>query len=185
MVIKEEQFNKLAPQARKCMRLATAVGVILMVAIAAIVWLVLAAEDIRLPLLVHLAFAVWCLAWIVYLLVSPAIRYRRYRYLTDGEKIVVREGLWFVSQVFAPIERIHQIAVKSGPIDRLYGLAEVVATTAGGTVTIRFLEREVAEEIAQSLHSKVRYILKQQGISVDDMPPQELKSVAVKGADHD
>ena len=60
-----------------------------------------------------------------------------------------------------------------------------MATTAGGTVTIRFLEREVAEEIAQSLHSKVRYILKQQGISVDDMPPQELKSAAVKGADHD
>lgn len=86
MVIKEEQFSKLAPQARNCMRLATAIAVAFMVAVAVIVWLILVAEDIQMPLLVHLAFAAWCIAWIVYWFFSPAIRYRRYRYLIDEEK---------------------------------------------------------------------------------------------------
>ena len=169
MVIKEEQFQKLAPQARNCMRLATALLAVIMILPAVVTWIVLAARQTDLPLLADLALAAWCVCWIIYWLVSPSIRYRRYRYLIDSEKIVVREGLWFVTQEFAPLERIHQIAVKSGPIDRLYGLAKVIATTAGGTVTIRFLENAVAEEIAQSLQSKVRYILKQQGISVDNM----------------
>ena len=185
MVIKEEQFSKLAPQARNCMRLDTAIAVAFMVAVAVIVWLILVAEDIQMPLLVHLAFAAWCIAWIVYWFFSPAIRYRRYRYLIDEEKIVVREGLWFITQDFAPIERIHQIAVKSGPIDRVYGLAKVVATTAGGTVTIRFLEQEVAEEIAHSLQRTVRYILKQQGISVENIPLEDEAATVDKEADND
>ena len=49
---------------------------------------------------------------------------------------------------FCTYRKDTQIAVKSGPIDPVYGLAKVVATTAGGTVTIHFLEQEVAEEIA-------------------------------------
>ena len=90
-----------------------------------------------------------------------------------------------VTQDFAPIERIHQIAVKSGPIDRVYGLAKVVATTAGGTVTIRFLEQEVAEEIAHSLQRTVRYILKQQGISVENIPLEDEAATVDKEADND
>jgi membrane protein YdbS with pleckstrin-like domain len=148
------------------MRLATGILVFFMMIPILILWLVLSGENIEMPFWLELAFIVWGVLWIVYLLISPVIRYRRYRYLIDREKIVVQEGLWFITREFAPIERIHQIAVKSGPIDRLYGLANVIATTAGGTVTIRFLEKEKAEEIADALQEKVRQILYQQGISL-------------------
>jgi len=166
VVITDEQFKKLAPEARKCMRLATGLLTFFMILPVLIFRLIIWWESINLPVLLDIAFIVWGLLWIAYLLISPTIRYRRYRYLIDKEKIVVQEGLWFIAREFAPIERVHQITVKSGPIDRLYGLANVIATTAGGTITIRFLEREKAEKIADALQEKVRYILGQQGISL-------------------
>lgn len=172
MTIQDAQFKQLAVQARKCMRLATSIGMFFLIIPAVIVWIALYIGQVTLPFFAHLLFAGWILIWLLYLLIAPAIRYRRYRYLIDQEKIVVREGLWFITEQFAPIERIHQIAVKSGPIDRLYGLSKVVATTAGGMVTISFLETSVAEDIADSLQSKVRYILAQQGISLN-MPQAE------------
>lgn len=177
MVILDEQFKKLVPEARRCMRLSTAVLVLFLVVPVLIVWLILMAESITLPLWLNLIFMTWGLLWIIYLLISPAVRYRRYRYLIDREKVMVQEGLWFITREFAPIERLHQIAVKSGPIDRLYGLAKVIATTAGGTVTIRFLEKEKAEEIADTLQKKVRHILLQQGISLTGLVEEKKNKI--------
>lgn len=166
MVIREEEFRNLAPEARKCMFTTTLVLVAFLLLAAALAWLILRLQGVVLPLWGDLLFAAWACLWLIYLFVSPAIRYRRYRYLIDQEKIVVREGLLFITTKFAPIERLHQITVKSGPIDRLYGLARVIATTAGGIVVISFLPRREAEEIADMLQAKVRYILGRQGVSL-------------------
>ncbi len=169
MVISDKEFKKLAPKAKKCMTVGTAIGSAFCIIPAIIVWLVLYSQEITLPPWAHVLFAAWVALWLIYLLVAPGIRYRRYRYLIDEEKIVVREGLWFITEQFAPIERVHQIAVKSGPIDRLYGLAKIIATTAGGMVSIAFLENHIAEEMADNLQIRVRHILAQQGISLQSM----------------
>lgn len=182
MVLSDQQFRKLAPAARKCMRLGTAIWVAVMLAIALVLWLVLRYYQIPLPLWTQALLLAWAALWLLYLLVAPAIRYRRYRYVIDQEQIVVRQGLWFITKQFAPIERIHQIAVKSGPIDRLYGLAKVIATTAGGTVTVSFLEEKIAQEIAAMLQRQVRDLLAQQGISLANLPAAAAETEA---ADHD
>lgn len=169
MSILENDFKRPPVKARSCMRLATFVSVAFMLLIMGVARLILFLKDVPLPLLVDVALLAWAVLWLAYTLVAPALRYRRYRYLIDHEKIVVKEGLLFISQDFAPIERVHQISVQSGPIDRIYGLAKVTATTAGGIVTVRFLPIAEAEEIAQALQAKVRHILKQQGISLDPL----------------
>ncbi|MBO5231216.1 MAG: PH domain-containing protein [Clostridia bacterium] len=96
------------------------------------------------------------------IIASAFIRYFRYSYLIDENRIVVREGILFVSTTIAPIERVHQITVESGPIDRLTGLAKVMATTAGGEIVVRFLEKELAEELAIKLEKTVKSIVKEQ-----------------------
>ncbi|NLF79774.1 MAG: PH domain-containing protein [Clostridia bacterium] len=169
MVIREEEFRNLAPEARKCMFTTALALVAFFLLAAALTWIILRLQGLVLPLWGDLLFLSWALLWLIYLFVAPAIRYRRYRYLIDKEKVVVREGLLFITMKFAPIERLHQITVKSGPIDRLYGLARVIATTAGGIVAISFLPRQEAEEIADMLQAKVRYILKQQGVSLSGL----------------
>ena len=60
-----------------------------------------------------------------------------------------------------PIERIHQVDVSRGPINRAFGLADVMITTAGGSVTIDHLEEDVAEDIAGRLNQSVVRMLKE------------------------
>ena len=49
-----------------------------------------------------------------------------------------------------------------GPIDRIFKVAKVVVTTAGGDVTLRFLEEEKAEQIAEYLEKRINQIVKEQ-----------------------
>ncbi len=89
----------------------------------------------------------------------PIFRYRRYRYALDNEGIYIREGFLWITENIVPVERLHKIALMQGPIDRFYGLSKVVVTTAGGDVTIRFLEYETAQFIADSLKKKINTIV--------------------------
>lgn len=96
------------------------------------------------------------------LMIFPYIRYCRYQYRITEEAIDVKEGFFFVERNIVPIERLHKIKTMRGPIDHLFGLTKVIVTTAGGDVTIRFLEEEQAEQIAQTLQQRVNRIVVKQ-----------------------
>jgi membrane protein YdbS with pleckstrin-like domain len=46
-----------------------------------------------------------------------------------------------------------------GPIDRIFKVAKVVVTTAGGDVTLRFLDEEKADFIAENLGKRINQIV--------------------------
>lgn len=91
-------------------------------------------------------------------LITPKIRYERYRYMLNDEEINVCEGIFVISRTIVPIERLHKLEVSAGPIDRMFGLAKVLVTTAGGDVCIRFLENEKADFIADTLKKKINEV---------------------------
>lgn len=95
---------------------------------------------------------------LVYLLASPKIRYEKYRYCITKDRIDVKEGFIFTERNIVPIERLHKIAIEKGPIDNIFGLSKVIVTTAGGDVTISFLEDEKANFIVDSLKDKINQI---------------------------
>lgn len=97
----------------------------------------------------------------IYILVAPAIYYARYRYRIGEDRIDVRRGIIFISHEIVPVERIHQLEVSRGPIDNMFGLADVTITTAGGVASIQHLEKIVAEDIADSLNEYVNKIVKE------------------------
>lgn len=92
-------------------------------------------------------------------LISPFFRYNRYRYSLTDEEVQVKEGYLFLQHTIVPISRLHKINIESGPIDRLFGLASVDITTAGGDITIHFLKQKRAEEIAEKLKSRINTIV--------------------------
>jgi hypothetical protein len=96
----------------------------------------------------------------VYLIVGPIIFYRRYRYRIDDEKAEIRRGIVTISHTLVPIERIHQVEVSRGPVNRMFGLANVVITTAGGVTTMEYLDESTAESIASKLNETVVKLLK-------------------------
>ena len=61
-----------------------------------------------------------------------------------------------------PIKRLHKLEISKGPIDQIFHVAKVTVTTAGGDVTLRFLEEEKAEKIAENLQKRINEIVKEQ-----------------------
>ena len=91
--------------------------------------------------------------------ISPYFRFHRYRYRIDEEFIDIYEGYIFVERNIVPLERLHKMQTLRGPIDRMFKVAKVVVTTAGGDVTLRFLDEEKAEYIAESLGRRINQIV--------------------------
>ena len=98
------------------------------------------------------AGAVVAVLWAV---IFPVLRFVRYKYLIDADRIEIIRGVLFVSRTVVPINRIHQINVSRGPIDTAFGVAKVSVITAGSTAVLRFLDEEEAQSIALYLNERV------------------------------
>lgn len=155
------EYKRVDKKAKSVMRLtALFLNLILFIVVAAVALILSAAAEV-IPMGVAIAIIVVVLALLVaYIIVAPEIRYRRYRYYVDDDMLIVVEGLFFITKSIAPIERIHQIAINRGPIDRMFGMSNVDITTAGGEIRIAFLEDSVAEEIADKLKTRINTIVK-------------------------
>ena len=92
---------------------------------------------------------------LLYTLIAPPIRFRRYRYMIAKDRIEIIEGLLFIRRTIIPIDRIYQIDVRKGPLDNAVGVEKVIVTTAGSSAAFRFLEPEVADEIAMYINGTV------------------------------
>ncbi len=153
-------YRRLAPVSKKAMYIANVIAIVIVAAIFStpFIWpdvLGTWAFPVQvLSVVIIVVTAVYCLA-------APEIIYRRYRYRIDDEKADLRKGIVFITHTMVPIERIHQVDVSRGPINRAFGLADVMITTAGGSVTIEHLEEDVAEDIAGRLNQSVVRMLKE------------------------
>ncbi len=154
-------YKRVDPKAKNVMRVSSAIGSGLLIIACIIAAVILVVSDTVAKIILIIPALIAVLA-IIDIIVVPEIRYRRYKYYLDDEMLVVEEGLWFITRSIAPIERIHQIEVKRGPVDRMFGMGNVIVTTAGGVVKIAFLEDAVADEIAARLNTRINSIVKAQ-----------------------
>lgn len=147
-------YIKLKKTAQNCMRISAIMllAIIMIPATVVAIWLLEAGTVGKIVLGIS-----WALA-LAYIIAAPKVRYERYRYCIDDEAIRVREGLLWVSESIVPIERLHKIEISQGPIARIFKLSTVCVTTAGGDVNVKFLEDEVAAEIAEKLKNKINFI---------------------------
>ena len=151
------KYEKLSKRALGCMYVATALAsVIALAVIGAVNWLWIFPKDMDMLKAVSLALMILIL---FDALASPYFRYHRYRYSINEECIDIKEGYLFVKRNIVPIERLHKLQTLKGPIDQMFKVAKVVVTSAGGDVTIRFLEEEKAEQIAENLRGRINEIV--------------------------
>jgi len=109
---------------------------------------------------VRIITAIILVVSIIYAVIGPMVFYRRYKYILTEDKVDIRRGIIIIRHTLVPIERIHQVEVVSGPINNMFGLADVNITTAGGTARIEFLEKDEADKVATELNAVVEKILK-------------------------
>lgn len=153
-------MEKLSKRALGCIYTATIVASVVELAILAVANVMLfIPHDIRIGKIVSIILVIVIL---LNTIISPYFRFHRYQYKIDDEFIDIREGYLFVERNIVPIERLHKMQTMRGPIDRIFKVAKVVVTTAGGDVTIRFLDEEKADAIAEKLGKRINQIVVEQ-----------------------
>lgn len=92
------------------------------------------------PVVVAIVFAALAIV------VLPERQWRSWRYAIDEREIELRHGIWWQSWVRIPMMRVQHVDTRRGPLDRRYGIANLVLYTAAGSRQIPGLAIEVAEE---------------------------------------
>lgn len=150
-------MEKLSKRALGCMYTATILGTLVGLGIIIslnVFWLI--PDGITIGTTISIVLAILLIGNAA---ISPYFRFHRYRYRIDEEFIDIYEGYIFVERNIVPLERLHKMQTLRGPIDRMFKVAKVVVTTAGGDVTLRFLDEEKAEYIAESLGRRINQIV--------------------------
>ena len=146
-------YEKLSKRALSCMYTAGIItGAIILAVIGAVDYFWIFPKDVTIGKWISLILALLILFDV---LISPYFRYHRYRYSINDECIDIIEGYLFVKRNIVPIERIHKIQTKKGPVDQMFRVATVIVTTGGGDVTISFLEDEKASRVGGRTEKQV------------------------------
>jgi uncharacterized protein len=85
--------------------------------------------------------------------VAPAYRYRFHRWEVSPIAVFTRTGWLSLETRIAPLSRVQTVDVSQGPLQRIFGLASVVVTTASsaGAVTVAHLDEIVARRVVAEL----------------------------------
>ncbi|OBB37552.1 PH domain-containing protein [Mycobacterium sp. 852002-51961_SCH5331710] len=121
-----------------------------MLAFAQLVWFVV---DSRTWWVHALAALGTLLGIILFVVVVPWWRYRVHRWDVDPRAVYTRTGWLTQERRIAPISRVQTVDTERGPLDRLFGLANVTVTTASsaGAVRIIALDADVADAVVARL----------------------------------
>lgn len=90
---------------------------------------------------------------------APERLYRRLGYALDERLLRIVRGWLFQTDTVVPFVRVQHIDVKSGPIDKLFGIASLVVHTAGthnSVVSLPGLKPGRAAEIRDAIRAEIR-----------------------------
>ncbi|MGE0143095.1 MAG: PH domain-containing protein [Planctomycetota bacterium] len=111
-----------------------------------------------------LAIVGWSILGIqlLWVLVSPPLRHRLWRYAIDDTFLVARFGILVRQEKVIPVNRLQHVDLVRGPIERLFGLATLIVHTAG-TDAVAFHLPGLEPVIAQAMRD---HILRARGLDV-------------------
>lgn len=151
-----KEYEKLGKEALGCMYAATLIATVVVMGIVTGVCVYFGFFKYDIVLYIYIGLIVFA---VLDLIISPSFRFHRYRYRLDEDAVEIIEGYIFVSHSIVPIERIQNIELSQGPVDRIFKVAKVTVTTGGSDVTLRFVSMENAEKIAELLKKKINSIV--------------------------
>lgn len=90
---------------------------------------------------------------LAHVIVMPQWRFRVHRWEATPDAVYTQAGWFDQERRIAPITRIQTVDSERGPLEQLFGLANVTVTTASaaGPLKIRGLDRETAQELVDRL----------------------------------
>lgn len=85
--------------------------------------------------------------------VVPFVRYARWRYALRQHDLWIRQGLFTVTVSVIPYRRLQFVDTRQGPLDRMFGLSQLVVHTAalGTAGRLPGLDADHAERLRETL----------------------------------
>ncbi len=86
--------------------------------------------------------------------VFPHIEYMRWKYFISNKAIFIEKGIFFTSSYTIPIKKIQHISISHGPINRYYGLSNILIYTSSGVFEIKGLKEDICIKLCQIIENK-------------------------------
>lgn len=106
--------------------------------------------------------AIWIILPIVdfsmSLFVLPYLKLKSVRYEMHALHLEIMTGIFFKKRTLIPIERIQHVAVKEGPLTRIYAIQIIEVFTAGTVHEIPLLIKNEAEELRIQLLEQLKAV---------------------------
>jgi membrane protein YdbS with pleckstrin-like domain len=114
------------------------------------VWFLLARDHL---ILRTAALGLTALFAAAHLIVMPQWRYRVHRWEVTDDAVYTQSGWITQERRIAPISRVQTVDTERGPLEQLFGLANVTVTTASaaGPLRIHGLDRATADGLVAEL----------------------------------
>jgi membrane protein YdbS with pleckstrin-like domain len=65
--------------------------------------------------------------------IAVCLRYDTTWYVMSGRSMRIRRGIWVIEETTITFENVQNVAVTQGPLQRYFGIADVLVDTAGGS----------------------------------------------------
>lgn len=105
------------------------------------------------PFVLLLPLALWSL------FVAPSRRFATWGWALAEDELHVAHGVWTRVHTIVPLTRVQHIDVAQGPVERGFGVAQLIVHTAGtahATVGLPGLSRATADELRDTIRGHVR-----------------------------
>jgi putative membrane protein len=101
-------------------------------------------------------------------IVRAVVRYLTFSYRLEGGELITRQGILERTERHVPLERVQEIRIEQGVLQRLFGVVEATVETAGGQgpeASLSVLSRAEAERLRQAVFATVRARVAREHIS--------------------
>lgn len=154
---------------------------VLLLTLAAGIWLALLAQDVSPPwdLIALIAIGAVALLLIVWLFLAPVVRWRTTHFIVTSDRVIAREGVIKRTGIDIPMSRINSVQFEHGLLDRVFGCGTLIIESASDQA-LKFDDIPKVEKVHSFIYREVNdnpyddYGLGQQGgPGYDDEPPSQ------------
>lgn len=152
----DNALTHVDPGYRHVLRITGCFLVLPIVAVSGVVEYALAQQQLGFPGALLVPMVLICFYLVV---VVPGRRWRNLGYDDRGDRLRVARGFLWRTDTVVPYKRIQHIDVGQGPLERFFGLANLVVHTAGthnNTVTLPGLPAETADALREDMRQYIR-----------------------------
>lgn len=95
----------------------------------------------------------WALLFLLVYLVYLPLYYNSVSFSMEDGRISLRSGVFYKKRRWMDLDKVQHYAIVRGPVSRLFGLATLVFTAAGGRLTMPGFRLEYAGRLLDALSS--------------------------------